>query len=282
MVVEGRTREPMMPLNLFCSRNFAGANAFTLLLYFALVGTMFFLPFDLIWVQGYSATAAGAAIVPAILLMSLLSRYTGGLTDRYGPRLPLVLGPAIAAVGFLLFAVPGVQSGSYWTTFFPAAVVLGVGLSILVPAITTVALNSVDARHTGLASAINNTFSQTAGLLAVAVLGVLMFAAFGANLDDRLETLELPPEARQQLEAEKVKLGAAEAPGGLDAALSATVERAIDEAFVSGYRAVMLVAAAMALASAISAALLIEGKKPKAGTEKTSVKEGPASGSLDV
>jgi EmrB/QacA subfamily drug resistance transporter len=282
LVVEGRTREPMMPLNLFRSRNFAGANAFTLLLYFALVGTMFFLPFDLIWVQGYSATAAGAAIVPAILLMSLLSRYTGGLTDRYGPRLPLVLGPAIAAVGFLLFAVPGVQSGSYWTTFFPAAVVLGVGLSILVPAVTTVALNSVDARHTGLASAINNTFSQTAGLLAVAVLGVLMFAAFGANLDDRLETLELPPEARQQLEAEKVKLGAAEAPEGLDAALDAAVGQAVDEAFVSAYRAVMLVAAAMALASAISAAVLIEGKKPKVDAEEVSVREGLAPESLDA
>jgi EmrB/QacA subfamily drug resistance transporter len=268
LVVEGRTREPMMPLNLFRSRNFAGANAFTLLLYFALVGTMFFLPFDLIWVQGYSATAAGAAIVPAILLMSLLSRYTGGLTDRYGPRLPLVLGPAIAAVGFFLFAVPGIQSGSYWTTFFPAAVVLGVGLSILVPAVTTVALNSVDVRHTGLASAINNAFSQTAGLMAVAVLGVLMFAAFGANLDDRLEGLELPNEARQQLEEEKVKLGAAEAPEGLDAVLGATVEQAIDEAFVSGYRVVMFVAAAAALASAISAAVLIEGKKPQVSARR--------------
>ena len=268
LVVEGRTREPMMPLNLFRSRNFAGANAFTLLLYFALVGTMFFLPFDLIWVQGYSATAAGAAIVPAILLMSLLSRYTGGLTDRYGPRLPLVLGPAIAAVGFFLFAVPGIQSGSYWTTFFPAAVVLGVGLSILVPAVTTVALNSVDVRHTGLASAINNAFSQTAGLMAVAVLGVLMFAAFGANLDDRLQGLELPNEARQQLEAEKVKLGAAQAPEGLDAATGVTVEQAIDEAFVSGYRVVMLVAAAAALASAISAAVLIEGKKPQVSARR--------------
>src|ERR671917_731296 len=282
LVVEGRGREPMMPLSLFHSRNFAGTNAFTLLLYFALAGTVFFLPLNLIWVQGYSATAAGAAIVPAIVLMSLLSRYTGGLTDRYGPRLPLVLGPAIAAVGFLLFAVPGVQSGSYWTTFFPAAVVLGIGLSILVPAVTTVALNSVDARHTGLASAINNAFSQVAGLLAVAVLGVLMFAAFGANLDDRLETLELSSEARQQLEAEKVKLGAAEAPEGLDPSISTAVERAIDEAFVSGYRAVMLVAAAMALASAISAAVLIEGKKPKAGTEKASAQEGLASGFLDA
>jgi hypothetical protein len=89
----------MMPLSLFHSRNFAGANAFTLLLYFALAGTVFFLPLNLIWVQGYSATAAGAAIVPAIVLMSLLSRYTGGLTDRYGARLPLVLGPAITAAG---------------------------------------------------------------------------------------------------------------------------------------------------------------------------------------
>jgi EmrB/QacA subfamily drug resistance transporter len=268
LIVEGRTREPMVPLGLFRSKNFAGANAFTLLLYFGLVGTMFFLPFDLIWVQGYSATAAGAAMVPAILLISLLSRYTGGLTDRYGPRMPLVLGPAIAAVGFFLFALPGVQSGSYWTTYFPAAVVLGVGLSILVPAVTTVALNSVDARHTGLASAINNAFSQTAGLLAVAVLGVLMFAVFDANLDNRLEALELPPEARQQLEAEKAKLGAAEAPEDLNPAVGAAVGRSIDEAFVSGYRAVMLVAAATALASAISAAFLIEGKKPKAGVKK--------------
>ena len=201
-----------MPLSLFRSRNFTGANAFTLLLYFALVGTMFFLPFNLIWVQDYSAIAAGAAIVPAILVLSLLSRHTGALTDRYGARLPLVIGPAIAGVGFALFAVPGVESGSYWTSYFPAAVVLGVGLSILVPAVTTVALNSVESRHEGLASAINNAFSQTAGLLAVAVLGVIMFIGFSGSLDARLQMLDLPSEARQQVEDEKAKLGAARAP----------------------------------------------------------------------
>jgi EmrB/QacA subfamily drug resistance transporter len=271
VVVEGRSSKPMMPLSLFRSRNFAGANAFTLLLYFALSGTLFFLPFNLIWVQGYSATAAGAAIVPAIVLVFILSRYTGGLTDRFGARFPLVLGPAIAAVGFALFAVPGI-GGSYWTTFFPAAVILGVGLAILVPAVTTVALNSVEERHSGLASAINNTFSQTAGLLAIAALGLLMFAVFSGSLDSRLASLDLPPEARQQLEQEKVKLGAAEAPEDVGAELDATVERSIDEAFVSGYRTVMLVAAAMALASAISAVLLIEGKKPKErAREKASV-----------
>jgi MFS family permease len=213
-------------------------------------------------VQGYSATAAGAAILPAILIMSLLSRYVGGLTDRYGARFPLVIGPVVAAVGFALFTVPGADSGSYWTSFFPAAVILGIGLSAQASAVTTVALNSVEAGRSGLASAINNAFSQTAGLLAVAVLGVLMFAAFGGSLDDRLATLELPSEARQQLEQEKIKLGAAEAPEGLDAGQDAEVERAIDEAFVSGYRVVMLVAVVTALASAISAALLIE-KKPR-------------------
>jgi EmrB/QacA subfamily drug resistance transporter len=281
LVVEGRSREPMMPLSLFRSRNFTGANAFTLLLYFSLVGTMFFLPFNLIWVQGYSATAAGAAIVPAILVLSLLSRYTGGLTDRYGARLPLVVGPAIAAAGFALYVVPGVESGSYWTSFFPAAVVLGVGLSILVPAVTTVALNSVDVRHEGLASAINNAFSQTAGLLAVAVLGVIMFVSFGSSLNDRLAALDLPPEARQQLEEGKVKLGGAQAPEGLGPAQSANVERAIDEAFVSGYRVVMLVAVAMALASALSAALLLEGKKPEGSAERTIAEEEVGANSLE-
>jgi hypothetical protein len=250
----------MMPLSLFRSRNFTGANTFTLLLYFALVGTLFFLPFNLIWVQGFSATLAGAAIVPTFLLMTFLSRYTGGLTDRYGPRFPLVVGPAIAAVGFALLVVPGTGSGSYWTSFFPATVMLGVGLSILVPALTTVALNSVDARHTGLASAINNAFSQMAGLLAVAVLGVVMFTGFSAGLEARLDVLDLPPQARQQLEEEEVKLGAAEVPEGLDDASSAAVDQAIQEAFVSGYRAVMVVATAVAATSALSAALLIEGK----------------------
>jgi MFS family permease len=263
----------MLPLELFRSRDFTGANVFTLLFYFALGGTLFFLPFNLIQVQGYSATAAGAAILPAILLVSLLSRYVGGLTDRYGARLPLAIGPGIAAVGFALFAVPGVEGGSYWTSFFPAAVVLGVGLSAQASAVTTVALNSVEERRTGLASAISNAFSHTAGLLAVAVLGVLMFTVFNSSLDGRLEALDLPVEARERLEEEKIKLSAAEIPAGLGTATAETVERAIDEAFVSGYRAVMLVAAGMSLASGLSAALLIEGKKTSEARSSTEVRQ---------
>ena len=127
VLAEGRVREPMVPLSLFRIRNFAGANVFTLLLYFALSWMLFFLPFNLIQAQGYPATAAGAAVVPVVVIMFLLSRYTGSLADRFGPRLPLVAGPLVSAAGFVLFAVRGLGA-PYWTTFFPAAVLLGVGL----------------------------------------------------------------------------------------------------------------------------------------------------------
>jgi MFS family permease len=258
--VELRVEEPMMPLSLFRSRNFTGANTFTLLLYFALGGALFFLPFNLIQVQGYTATAAGAAFVPAIVLMFFLSRYTGAITDRFGPRLPLVVGPAIAAGGFALFMLPGVNTGSYWTTFFPAVAVLGLGLSILVPNLTTVALNSVTGQHSGLASGVNNAFSRVASLLAIAVLGVLMFAVFSAGLDSRVADLDLSSQQVAQLEERKVDLGAVQPPDGVSEETAVAIESAVAESYVAGFRWVMLVCAGLALGSALSAAFLIQGK----------------------
>jgi MFS family permease len=161
-------------------------------------------------------------------------------------------------------------------------VVLGIGLSVLVPAVTTMALNSVEGKHSGLASAINNAFSQTAALLAIAVLGVLMFATFESNLDGRLMDLDLPSEARQQLDEEKINLAAVEVPEGLEAELTTTVERAVDEAFVSGYRVVMLAAATLALVSALSAALLIESKKKGARGASAEIMTFASSSRLDA
>src|ERR687898_3294320 len=117
VVRERRTQEPMLPLTLFRSRNFSGANLLTLFLYAGLGGALYFLPFNLIQVHGYSATAAGSAFLPFVVITFLLSRWAGGLVARYGDRLPLIIGPIIAAAGFVLFAMPG-TGGSYWTTFF--------------------------------------------------------------------------------------------------------------------------------------------------------------------
>jgi hypothetical protein len=273
VLVERRSHEPMMPLSLFRSRNFSGANLLTLFLYAGLGGALYFLPFNLIQVHGYSATAAGSAFLPFIVITFILSRWAGGLVTRYGAKLPLVIGPTIAAAGFLLFAVPG-TGGSYWTTFFPAVVVQGLGMALVIAPLTTTAMNSVSGSHSGLASGVNNAVSRTASLLAIPVLGIFVFVAFSAALDARVAVLDLPPQAQQQLEAEKVDLGAAQVPEGLNGETASAVQTAIAESFVAGFRIAMFVAAGLALMSAVAAGLLIEGKgKPVRSGEARGARE---------
>jgi EmrB/QacA subfamily drug resistance transporter len=259
LFIEARKAHPMLPLKLFAARDFSGANLLTLFLYTALAGTLFFFPLNLIQVQGYSATAAGAASLPFILIMFLLSRWSGGLVRRYGARLPLVIGPLVAALGFALFILPGV-GGSYWTTFFPAVVLLGLGMATSVAPLTTTVMNAVKGNRAGIASGINNAVSRTAGLLAVAVLGLVMLHGFNRQLDQRLLELKVAPEVHRSLDVERVKLAGAQIPVDLSPALQTTLKRAIDDSFVAGFRLVMWVAVVLALMSALSAWWLIQGE----------------------
>jgi EmrB/QacA subfamily drug resistance transporter len=259
ILVEARVRKPMMPPALFRSTNFTGANLLTMFLYASLAGTLYFLPLNLIQVQGYTATAAGAATLPFILIMFLLSRWSGGLVKRYGSRLPLIVGPVIAAVGFALFLRPGVGE-SYWRTFFPAVVVLGIGMAISVAPLTTTVMNSVSENRAGIASGVNNAVSRTAGLLAVAVFGLIMFHSFNSGLDRQLDQIPVPIEIRQALNTERIKLAAAEIPRSVNEETRIALRQAINECFVSGFRRVMLVGASLALAGAAIAWLMIRGR----------------------
>ena len=255
--IETQAASPMLPLSLFQSRTFTGANLLTLLLYAALGGMLFFLPFNLMQVQGYSATAAGAALVPFPVIMFFLSRWSGGLINQYGARRPLMVGPVIAAIGFSLMMIPEV-GGSYWLTFFPAIVVLGLGLAVSVAPLTTAVMEAVETRYAGTASGINNAVSRIASLFAIAILGIIMLAVFSSSLEIQLEQLNLPTAAHQTLTAQSVNLAATDVPPGLSTEMSQAVEQAIAIAFVDGFRVVMVMAVILAIASAAIAALTIE------------------------
>ena len=171
--VERKIRSPMLPPELFRSRTFTAANLLTLFLYAALGAVMFFLPFDLIDLQGFSATEAGAANIPMVVLLTVLSPLAGKWAAKHGWRWLLVVGPAIAGCGFVLFALPGLEA-RYWTSFFPAAVVLGLGMGITVAPLTTAVMGSAGREHAGIASGVNNAVSRAAGLLAIAFIGMIV------------------------------------------------------------------------------------------------------------
>jgi EmrB/QacA subfamily drug resistance transporter len=237
--------DAMMPLSLFRSRNFSGANALTMLLYFALGGLLYFLPFGLIRIGSYSSTHSGAALLPLALVLGFGSSLAGSLSDHYGPRFSLTAGPLVAAAGLALLASVNL-SATYWTSVFPATLVFALGMTVTVAPLTSTVMTAVSDDHAGMASGFNNAVARVASLLAVAVLGVVLSASFQANL---------------------VGSRSAAARDTLNAVMAGHPDSADDglAAFIAAFRTVMWISAACAGMGALVAWLCV--RTPNRGTE---------------
>jgi EmrB/QacA subfamily drug resistance transporter len=255
---ERRAEAPLLPLELFRSPAFTGTNILTLFLYSALSGTLFFFPLNLIQVRGYTATRAGLALLPLIAIISALSRWAGRLLDRIGARGPLIVGPLIAAAGYLLFGLPR-SGGSYWTTYFPAVTVLGLGMAVSVAPLTTVVMAAAPRNRAGVASGINNAVSRVAGLLAIALLGALFVWEFRRGLMIQLDVLHPDPTISQALEGQMSSLAAMKIPPSVDRATAAALKEAINDSFLRGFRWVAWVSAGLAAAAALTTGVSIRG-----------------------
>ncbi len=277
LITEKRSNHPMMPLSLFSSRVFSGANLLTLFLYAALQGAFFFLSFNLIQIQGYGETLAGFATLPMTILLVLLSQQAGKMADRIGPRIPLTVGPLLTGFGFFMLGIPGVTNGpsDYWVAYFPAIMLIGLGMGITVAPLTTAVMGSVPKHSSGVASGINNAISRTAGVLAIAVMGGIALLSFSEALMANTAELDISDEAREALVAQAPELGNAQVPESVtDEAMQTNVQMAINGAFVSMFRLMTWIGAGLAWISAVFAWFMM-GTPPREEREK--VKEAIAS-----
>ncbi|MGY2894029.1 MFS transporter [Deinococcus sp. UYEF24] len=257
---ENRAATPMLPLKLFRSPAFSGTNLLTFLLYGALGAALFFLPLNLISVQGYTAAQAGASLLPLSLLLAGFSGVFGGLADRFGPRLFLTLGPILAGVGFWLLGHMGV-GGSYVTALLPAVLTLSLGMALTVAPLTSTVLGSVGEGQSGTASGVNNAVSRAAGLLAVALFTLLMLGKFGTSLQSGLARTDLPAAAQSQMMAQRSKLAQVPPPAGLSAPQSGQARQAVRQAFADGFSLVCSLAGLMALLAGVVGFFSLSGWK---------------------
>lgn len=259
IVVEARRAHPMIPLSLFRSPTFSGTNLLTFFLYAALAALPFFLALNLVQVQGYPSQQAGLALLPLGIILTLISRWAGAQADKLGPRALLTVGPALAGVGFFLFALPELTAGpsEYWTTYFPGALMLGLGMGITVAPLTTAVMGSAPAHSSGTASGINNAVARTAGVLAIAILSALAITTFSRDMTAGAAALDFTPAQIDQITTSAVRLADIPPPAGLSPDAATAFNQLVRASFVSTFRLIALIAALLAGLSALLAFLLV-------------------------
>ncbi len=259
VVVEARSDHPMVPLGLFRSSTFSGTNALTFFLYGALTIVPYFLSFNLVQVQGYPPREAGLVLLPLGIILALVSRRMGAIADRIGPRPLLTIGPALAGVGFFLFALPGLTNGptDYWTTYFPAALFLGLGMGITVAPLTTAVMGAAPASSSGIASGINNAVARTAGVLAIAIVSSIALVRFGGLLDAKVLSMNAPQTIQTQMHEEASKLANATPPQDLPNNMTNVLEEAVKMSYIETFRLISIIGAVMAWLSALLAFLMV-------------------------
>jgi EmrB/QacA subfamily drug resistance transporter len=247
---------PMVPFDLFRSLRFSGINVLTFLLYGALGAAFFFLPFLLIQARGYSATAAGAVYLPFTLVVGVLSRWSGRLTDRFGARRPLMAGPALTVVGFLMLSI----STSYAGTLV-SMTLLGFAMAVTITPLTTTLLNAVPPARTGIASGINNAVASTGGLLMIAVLGSVCLMLFNRALDQHLQVAHASDSVRGAVAAARSGFILPALPADLTGDERRLTHQIIADSLATSLRTGLQIAALLSLTSAIAAALTIRDRR---------------------
>lgn len=261
--IEQKVPNPMVPLFLFQNRTFTGANLLTFFLYGALAAVMLFLSLNLIQIQGYKQIQAGMSMFPFTILMASMARWVGGVVDRRGPRLLLVLGPVIAGFGFLWFAQVGQTSGftDFWTTFLPGIFIFAFGMALTVVPLTTTVMGSVKDQYAGTASGVNNAMTRTASVFANAILGAVAVVLFTQFLDLPIKSMELSADVEEAIRVEAINLGEAQVPEIVPDANRKEVASVYKQAFINMFNRIMYIGTTLAWISAIFAFFMIDNRK---------------------
>ncbi|MCR8560086.1 MFS transporter [Mucilaginibacter sp. BJC16-A38] len=261
IIIEKKSKHPMMPLQLFANPTFTGSNLLTFFLYAGLGAGMLFLSLNMVQVQGYSQLQSGLTFLPFTIMMISIARFAGSLADKFGPRLFLICGPAVAGTGLLILSFVKQTAGpaDYWTTFFPGVIVLGLGMSFTVSPLTAAVMGSVDDHFSGTASGVNNAVSRIAGVFANAIFGALVVLFFAGALRQQLNGIKLDPKQREVVTQQASKLGDAKVPAGVNVNSKQVIAKAYHESFISAYRKIMLISGGLGFLGALMGMVFIKG-----------------------